>query len=126
MQQWGGTLDADLWGRFYNPARPEYGPPHASSTGVYMEGLADAWHLAGKLGDTLRADRYAKTLRRGFRSIAQLQFRDPESDMFYISRQRRVRGGLRTTAYNNEIRVDNVQHCLMALMKLATARDFPW
>jgi len=126
MQQWGGTLDADLWGRFFNPERPEYGPPHASSTGVYMEGLADAWHLARELGDSVRADRYAKTLRRGFRSIAQLQFRDPESDMFYISRQRQVLGGLRTTAYNNEIRVDNVQHCLMALMKLNKTPDFPW
>ena len=74
----------------------------------------------------VRADRYAKALRRGFRSIAQLQFRDPECDMFYISRLRQVLGGLRTTAYNNEIRVDNVQHCLMALMKLETAGNFPW
>ncbi|MPQ95997.1 MULTISPECIES: hypothetical protein [Thioclava] len=125
MQQWGGTLDPDLWGRFFHPKRSDFGPPHASSTGVYMEGLADAWRLAVRLGDVLRADRYAKTLRRGLRSVAQLQFRN-ENDMYYISRPERVRGGLRTEVYNNEIRVDNVQHCLMALLKFDTDPLFPW
>ncbi len=126
MQQWGGTLPPDLWGRFYNPERPDFGPPHASATGVYMEGLADAWLLALRLNDTVRAERYAKALRRALRSVAQLQFRDPGSDMFYITRRNAVSGGLRTETYNNEIRVDNVQHCLMALLKFDTDPRFPW
>ncbi|WP_283179164.1 hypothetical protein [Gemmobacter sp. 24YEA27] len=126
MQQWGGRLHPDFQGRFYNPDRPDFGPPHASSTGVYMEGLADAWRLAQRLGDAARAERYATALRRGLRAIRQLQFRDRRVDGFYISRPEAVMGGLRTEAYNNEIRVDNVQHCLMALLKLERDADFNW
>lgn len=126
MQQWGGRLAPDFQGRFFDPARPDFGPPHASSTGVYMEGLAEAWRLARRLGETDRADRYARVLRRGLRAVRQLQFRDRDIDAFYISRPEAVMGGLRTEVYNNEIRVDNVQHCLMALLKLEAEPDFPW
>ncbi|MFE3836893.1 hypothetical protein [Pseudogemmobacter sonorensis] len=126
MQQWGGRLHPDFQGRFHNPARPDFGPPHASATGVYMEGLAEAWRLAHRLGDKARASAYARALRRGLRAIRQLQFRDRAIDGFYISRPEAVMGGLRTEAYNNEIRVDNVQHCLMALLKLDDEPDFPW
>lgn len=126
MQQWGGSLAPDFWGRFYNPSRPDFGPPHASATGVYMEGLAEAWRLAHRLGDTVRAGRYALALRRGLRAIMQLQFRDREIDVFYLSKPAAVMGGLRTEVYNNEIRVDNVQHCLLALLKIAAEPAFPW
>ena len=54
MQQWDTAQYRDLWGRFYNPDFPDYGPPHASSTGVYIEGLADAYRLADDIGDTKR------------------------------------------------------------------------
>jgi hypothetical protein len=49
----------------------------------------------------------------------QLQFVD-KVDMFYISppMYRYVKGGIRTTVYNNEIRCDNVQHSLMAVLKI--------
>ena len=126
MQQWGGSLHEDFQGRFYSPAHPEYGPPHASSTGVYMEGLADAWRLAIRLQDGPRAARYAQALRRGLRAIRQLQYRDRNTDAWYIAHPERVMGGMRTESYNNEIRVDNVQHCLMALLKLADEPDFTW
>lgn len=126
MQQWGGRLPEDFQGRFYNPAHPEYGPPHASSTGVYMEGLADAWRLALRLGDETRAARYAEALRRGLRAVRQLQYRDRQADAWYVSRPEKVMGGMRTETYNNEIRVDNVQHCLMALLKLDAEPGFPW
>ncbi|AJE48858.1 hypothetical protein [Celeribacter indicus] len=125
MQQWEGSVAPDFHGRFHDPKRPEYGPPHSSATGVYMEGLADAWQLAHSLGDRARAGAYAAALTRGLRNIAQLQFRDPEIDAFYITRKAAVMGAIRTEMYNNEIRVDNVQHCLMALMKIAAAPDFP-
>ncbi len=114
-QQWRGELDPDLWGRFYTPDKP-YGPPHASSTGVFMEGMVDAMLLAREAGDTERAEAYETSVWRGARSIAQLQFKD-DVDMFYVSRRERVRGGVRTEAYNNEIRVDNIQHALMALLR---------
>ena len=118
IQQWEGVPYIDLQGRFYAPQSPEYGPPHASSTGVYLEGLVEAYHLAISTGDNNRAQAYQTAIYRGFRSLRQLQFKD-ERDMFYISQRNYVLGGLRTTVYDNTIRVDNIQHGLMALLKLA-------
>ncbi len=108
----------DTVGRFYNPKRP-YGPPHVSSTGVYLEGLIDVFEVAREIGDPIRAERYRKAIRLGLRSAMQLQFVD-EVDMYYVPLhlRDRVKGGLRTTVYNNEIRCDNVQHNLMGILKI--------
>jgi hypothetical protein len=119
MQQWEGDLHPDLRGRFYNPRRPEYGPPHASSTGVYLEGLIDAFDLARQRSDADRAARYRLAILRGLRSLMQLQFRD-ETDMYYVAKRERVLGGIRTEVYDNTIRVDNVQHGLMGILKIQT------
>jgi len=107
----------DFDGRFYDPRHPEYGPPHASSTGVYLEGLAEAFQLAEAAGDRARAERYAGAIRRGLRNLRQLQFRDDE-DMAPYAQRARIEGALRTEVYDNTIRVDNVQHALGALLKL--------
>jgi hypothetical protein len=117
MQQWDGAPAPDLKGRFYNPEHPEYGPPHASSTGVYLEGLIDAFVLARRLGETARAERYRIAIARGIRSLRQLQFRS-DDDMFYVSKRERVFGGIRTEMYDNIIRCDNVQHGLMGILKI--------
>ena len=116
MQQWNG-LEPDLRGRFYDPRRPEFGPPHAASTGAYLEGLADAASLARALGDHSRALIYERSIHRGLRSLRQLQFRD-ERDAFYISRKKRVLGALRTEAYDNAVRVDSAAHALLAAIKI--------
>ena len=116
MQQWDNTIYKDTKGRFYSP-RKAYGPPHASSTGVYLEGLIDAFLLAKETGDIERTNTYRTAINRGLRSIMQLQFAD-EIDLYYVSKRKRVEGAIRTTVYNNEIRVDNVQHNLMALFKI--------
>ena len=118
-QQWGGALDLDYWGRFYSPHRADYGPPHASATGVYLEGLVDALALARAAGDALRAGLYQQAIERGIRSLAQLQFRD-DLDAYYVSRKERVIGAVRTESDNNEIRIDNLQHGVMALLKYKT------
>ena len=86
MQQW-DCLTQDLRGRFYNPNHPEFGPPHAASTGVYLEGLVDALWLARKLGDIQRKKAYEKAINRGFRSLRQLQFRN-EKDSYYVSQEK--------------------------------------
>lgn len=114
-QQWGGALDLDYWGRFYSPDKP-YGNPHASATGVYMEGLVDALILARETGDEIRAETYDRAIQRGIRSMAQLQYHD-EIDAYYVMRKDRVIGAVRTESANNEIRIDNLQHGLMALLK---------
>jgi hypothetical protein len=117
LQQWDDAPYPDMAGRFYDPDRPDYGPPHASSDGVYMEGLIAAYRLAEAVGDAERADRYRVALVRGLRHLMQLQFAD-DVDLFYISRPERVAGGMRTTEYDNRIRVDNVQHGLMAVLDI--------
>ncbi len=117
MQQWESAEFPDMQGRFYDPARTYFGPPHASSTGVYLEGLIDAFELAKECGDHARAENYRTVIVRGIRSLMQLQFKD-EIDCFYIKHVDRVLGGLRTTVYDNSIRIDNVQHGLMALLKI--------
>ena len=106
----------DTVGRFYDPNRP-FGPPHSSATGVYLEGLIDAFELARQTDDKKRMDAYRTTILRGLRSIMQLQFTD-DIDMFYIPKRKYVRGGIRTTVYDNQIRCDNVQHNLMATLKI--------
>ena len=113
-QQWGGSLDLDYWGRFYSPDKP-FGKPHASSTGVYLEGLVDALVLAREIGDEARAESYDQVIQRGIRSMAQLQYHD-ETDAYYVKRKERVIGAVRTESANNEIRIDNLQHGLMALL----------
>ena len=116
MQQWSG-LSEDLRGRFFDSKRPEFGPPHAASTGVYLEGLADALALAIHVGDEPRPAAYRQAIERGLRSLRQLQFRD-ERDMFYISRKARVRGALRTEVYDNAVRIDSAAHALAATLKI--------
>lgn len=121
MQQWDTAPSPDTRGRFYHPDRP-YGPPHASSTGVYLEGLVDAWQLARELNDVGRQEDYRIAIVRGIRSLMQLTFRD-DTDMFYVAKRDRLRGGVQTTVYNNTVRIDNVQHNLMALQKIIALSD---
>jgi len=70
-----------------------------------------------KAGDRQRQENYVRAIRYGIRSLMQLQFAD-EIDMYYVSKIDNVLGGLRTTHYDNSIRVDNVQHGLMAVLKI--------
>ena len=122
MQQWDG-LAPDLRGRFHDPRRPEFGPPHAASTGAYLEGLADAAALARAVGDPTRAEAYERAVARGLRSLRQLQFRD-ERDTFYISKPERVLGALRTEVYDNAVRVDSAAHALAAAVKILRPTGF--
>jgi hypothetical protein len=108
---------SDMMGRFYADG-DVFGPPHASSTGVYLEGLADALALARRVGDVQRANRYRDAILLGLRSVIQLQF--TADTLWYVPRQawRKAAGALRTTVYHNEVRVDNQQHLLLALLRL--------
>ena len=115
FQQWDDAPAPDLRGRFYDPDHPEYGPPRASSDGVYLEGLIAAYGLARDLGDAARAESYRVAIVRVLRNAMQLQLTD-DVDMFHVSKRDRVAGGMRTTVYDNEIRVDNVQHVLMGVL----------
>ena len=121
VQQWeSAERFPDTQGRFYDPKRP-FGPPHASSTGVYLEGLIDAHQMAKASGDSGRQEQYRRSIIRGLRSVMQLTFLD-DVDLYYVYQKDKVLGGVRETVYDNEIRVDNIQHNLMAILKIL--RDF--
>ena len=60
---------------------------------------------------------YKTSIRRGLRSVFQLQFTEGPG-LFYISKPEKVIGGVRTRLYDNTIRVDNVQHNLLAALKI--------
>jgi hypothetical protein len=111
------VTSADEAGRFYDPLN-RFGPPHASSDGVYLEGLAEAYRIARTVHDTKRANRYRAAMMKGFRHVLQLQFAD-DTDMYYVPAEQKVhvRGGIRTTVYDNRIRCDNVQHNVIAMIK---------
>ncbi|MDZ4857767.1 MAG: hypothetical protein SGI88_02200 [Candidatus Hydrogenedentes bacterium] len=113
-QQWDDAPYPDMKGRFYSPDFKGYGPPHASSTGVYMEGLVAAYRVAVAAEDAERVEQYRTALRRGMRSIMQLQFSNA-IDLFYVSKRDIVTGGIRTTEHNNELRIDNAAHNLLAV-----------
>ncbi len=104
----------DIRGRFFRQEFSGNGPPHASSTAVYVEGLAYAYDLAVRANDEIRAQAYLTAIRWGLRSLMQLQYRTDNN--FYLSRKARAMGGLRTTVTDNQLRIDNTQHAIMAAM----------
>ncbi len=121
IQQWEDAPYEDCRGRFYAPDRP-FGPPHASSTAVYVEGLTEAFSIARTVNDERRVVAYRRSILRAIRSIAQLTYKS-ERDMLFVSKRERVLGGVRTCEYSNIIRVDNVQHSVMAIMAVLDAFD---
>lgn len=121
MEVWEESAFDDEKGEFYS-RKHNYGGAHASATGVYIEGIIDAYAIAKAVGDTAREERYRLSLSRAIRSVMQLQFVD-DIDMFYVTDRVRTKGGLRTTMMRNEVRVDNVQHVLMGLLKLLDRFD---
>jgi hypothetical protein len=116
MEVWEESQFDDEKGRFHSREK-DYGVPHASATGVYIEGLIDAYEMAKRIGDKKRQARYALSLSRGIRSVMQLQFVD-DIDMFYVTDRVQTKGGLRTDTVRPEVRVDNVQHVLMGVLKV--------
>jgi hypothetical protein len=123
MQQWHNQYYVDARGRFYDPTQPQYGLPHAAATGSYLQSLVNAYRLAVQNGETAQARAYQLAIWRGLRSIRQLQFKD-DVDMFYIWERAKVQGAVRTTIYDNTIRLDNVQQSLMAILKFCNLPEF--
>ena len=117
LQQWDSVRAwPDAMGQFHKPGAG-FGPPHASSTGVYLEGLSDAWALARELGDKQRQEKYRRAILRGLRGVIQLTFVS-DLDLYYSAQRARLRGGVRSAVHDNEVRVDNVQHNLLAVMTI--------
>jgi hypothetical protein len=120
MQQGLEVKYPDSIGRFHDPKRPQFGPPHASSTGVYLEGLIDSFELAREVGDEQRQNIYRMAICNGLRSCRQVMFKS-DADMYYVRNREYLLGGARTQVYNNVVRIDNVQHNQMGILKILNA-----
>ncbi len=116
MQQIESAPCADFVGRFYNPDRPDFGPPHASSTAVYLEGLIDAYCLAMQHGQEIRRKRYLRSINRGMQNLNTLFLEGSFSDIFPTPAAQR-NGSIKTNPYDNVIRIDNMQHTIAAFTK---------
>ena len=112
----------DLRGRFYRPDRPDFGPPHVASTAVFLEGLLPAAALARRLGDVTRLGRYRRAIDKGLRSLREHQYHDA-LDLALVREPTSFAGGLRTNPFNSDVRVDNVQHALEALLQALEAPE---
>lgn len=116
------TIDAPSaieYGRFYDPMRPDFGPPHASSTGVYLEGLSLAAKVAIR-SDHVRTERYLGSIRTGFRHQMQLQTslaktRSPLEPCALLI------NGIPNSTNDHTVRIDNAAHCLRSTVQYNSA-----
>lgn len=104
----------DEVGRFFNPKYRDWGPPHSSSTGIYLEGLAYAYRLAKERGDTREMERYEDAIRQGTRALLQVQW-TPES-AYYVEEPSRVVGHFKVSVTNSIGRIDQLGHAANALV----------
>lgn len=103
-------------GRFYNPQTPQYGKPHASSDGVYTEGLAYAYEIAVLLNDKKHQQKYLKALQHSMKNLATLQYDQLECE--HAKFPHRCTGCFRTSATSKWCRIDTGQHIMDAFRKL--------
>jgi len=103
-------------GRFYDPDHPEYGSPHASSDGVYTEGLAYAYEIAKLTGNKNHQKLYEDSLQLAVGNLISLQYTKDTAAQY--KRPDRAIGALRYSTDRSGIRIDTVQHTLDAYRKI--------
>jgi orotate phosphoribosyltransferase/AMMECR1 domain-containing protein len=84
------------------------------NTGFIAEGVAASWAIALRIGDTERAARYAASWRDAMKFITRLTV-FPE-DVFAMRAGSAAVGGVRCMQSRSDIRIDQVSHCLHALV----------
>jgi len=85
------------------------------NTGFIAEGVAAAWAIALRIGDAERAARYAAAWRDAVRFVTRLIV-FPE-DVFAMRAWSSAIGGVRCMQSRSDIRIDQVSHCLHALVE---------
>ena len=110
-------LDRDEYvGRFYNEETPQYGSPHASSDGVYTEGVAHALDAAKRAGDEEHIELYSEVLRLSVSNLMRLQYSEYAFPS-YIPSENYV-GAIKVRIDSRWIRVDTTQHTIDAFTKV--------
>ncbi|MFO7899022.1 MAG: AMMECR1 domain-containing protein [Planctomycetota bacterium] len=102
---------ADAIGSFFSSG-------HSCSTGVMLEGIAEAYRLAVALGDERRAARCRRSILLGLRFLLQSQYR-PEN-LFTAPNRGLTLGGIRTALGDSSVRIDALQHGAAAFQKALT------
>lgn len=102
-------------GRFYNPETPQYGNPHSSSDGVYVEGLAYAYEIAELLGDNRHKEIYKDAIVIGIENLIKLQYKKREFNNADLGK---YLGAIRVRHNSEWIRIDTTQHAINAFDKV--------
>lgn len=85
------------------------------NTGFIAEGIAAAWRLAVEEGDGIRAACYQESWWAAARFLTRLIIY-PE-DIFAMPEPERAIGGVRCMQSRSDVRIDQVSHCLHALVE---------
>ena len=110
---WALGYQSDKSGAFLNDH--QFDPP-GYTTAVHLEAIsAGAW-LADRLGDRSRHGRYREACARGVAFLDRLVLQ--ERDVALLPNPTWALGGVRASLVQSEIRVDFVQHALMALLAM--------
>lgn len=84
------------------------------NTGFIAEGVAASWAIATRVGDAERVVRYAAAWRDAMQFVTRLVI-FPE-DVFAMRAKAAAVGGVRSVQSRSDIRIDQVSHCLNALV----------
>lgn len=115
-----GSPDPDFVGGIGQP-RP------GVSTATLIEGIAEAYALAKKTGDSRRADRYRAAIVGAAEFVLRLQFKEQEA--YYLPAESRggAIGGFRLSLADHSLRIDAAEHCMVALLNMLRHVDgTPW
>jgi hypothetical protein len=94
---------------------PKNGPKISMS--AYMEGIADAYQLAVMADDEFHMKKYLDSAGKGTRFLCQIQF--TQNNTFFLKNPPKAIGGFMFSLRDTNIRCDNTQHSMLALMKVA-------
>jgi orotate phosphoribosyltransferase/AMMECR1 domain-containing protein len=108
---WGIDRQLEKNGAFLEDLSPD---EPSFNTGFLAEGMAAAWSVASDRQDTVRAERYGRSWMRAMQFMTRLIIY-PE-DTFCMPEPQRAVGGVRTMQSRSDIRIDQVSHCLHALV----------
>ncbi|MCK4347527.1 MAG: hypothetical protein KAW47_02815 [Thermoplasmatales archaeon] len=111
------TSNNSTLGRFYDPSHPEYGTPHSSSDGIYVEGLAYAYEIASLTNDTKHQDKYKTGIILGVHNLINLQYNNSD---------KKTNGAIRYSNDDYRLRIDTTQHTIDAFGKILDVFDGGW
>ncbi|MCE9577972.1 MAG: AMMECR1 domain-containing protein, partial [Deltaproteobacteria bacterium] len=110
---WALTHQQAKSGGFVNGEQAD-GPGY--STGVYLEGVAAALELAVAVGDAPRIARYRAAAARAVDFLDVITYQD--RDRPFLPDPARAIGGVRVSRTAGDVRIDFVQHALIAMVTL--------